>query len=325
MNTGTAKKLLESYPLTPNDTIRLILELCEELGEQTTALSHNALMSTLRKALRKGVEEVKKAEMTVPFAQAIQMSLEARKDLRPTSRRNLRHYTNRMLRVAGVAERPLRSMSVRDCRELLAAAFPNSAGSYHKGRAILHSIFAYGIRQEWCDSNPVNAIEAPRVRENIKHPLSTEEVHRLLKTAQQPQFRDMRFALHLMLYNGIRPTEVSRLHAEDIDNTESCITIRPQTSKTGGGRLLPLRVRCKERILPANWSKRWREFHIAAGFKQWVPDILRHTFASYHAAYFRNMAELQQEMGHRDISLLRSRYISPVSRKAAIRFWSEKS
>ena len=59
----------------------------------------------------------------------------------------------------------------------------------------------------------------------------------------------------------------------------------------------------------------------AAGFRHWVPDVCRHTFATYHAAMFRNLPELQLEMGHRDTSLLRSRYMVPSSRKDAELFW----
>ena|GEM_PF-2280607 len=47
----------------------------------------------------------------------------------------------------------------------------------------------------------------------------------------------------------------------------------------------------------------------------------RHTFASYHAAYFRNLPELQLEMGYRDTSLLRSRYMMPTLKKEAAAFW----
>ena len=60
----------------------------------------------------------------------------------------------------------------------------------------------------------------------------------------------------------------------------------------------------------------------AAGYcGAWVPDVCRHTFASYHAAYFRNLSELQLEMGHRDTSPLRSRYMMPTLKKEAAAFW----
>ena len=60
----------------------------------------------------------------------------------------------------------------------------------------------------------------------------------------------------------------------------------------------------------------------AAGFRHWVPDVCRHSFATYHAAMFRNLPELQLEMGHRDTSLLRSRYMVPACRKDAELFWN---
>ncbi len=53
----------------------------------------------------------------------------------------------------------------------------------------------------------------------------------------------------------------------------------------------------------------------------WVPDVCRHTFATYHTAYFRNLPELQLEMGHRDLTLLRTRYMSPAQRLEAGKFW----
>ena len=135
----------------------------------------------------------------------------------------------------------------------------------------------------------------------------------------------MQFSLCLMLYGGIRPTEVSRLQERDFDWDGKQVIIRPTVSKTGGGRTVPLRgiqgIRKKDRIIPQGWNRKWKALRRAAGFRHWVPDICRHTFASYHAAYFRNLPELQLEMGHRDTSLLRSRYMVPARRKDAEAFW----
>lgn len=47
------------------------------------------------------------------------------------------------------------------------------------------------------------------------------------------------------------------------------------------------------------------------------------TFASNYAAYFRHLPTLQLEMGHRDLSLLQSRYLNPrhTPPREARRFW----
>jgi len=183
------------------------------------------------------------------------------------------------------------------------------------------------MKQEWCDSNPVSRIEVPKVKEKSIVPLAPAEVEKLKEVAQRSEFRDMQFSLCLMLYGGIRPTEVSRLREDDFDWDGMQVIIRPSVSKTGGGRTVPLRgihgIRKKDRIIPQGWNRKWHDLRRAAGYrgKSWVPDVCRHTFASYHAAFFRNLPELQLEMGHRDASLLMTRYMAPALKKDAAAFW----
>ena len=206
-----AKSLLAGTGVSENDAARLTLEAIETLGELATGANRPELVTLLRRVIQAGVAAVKAAEHTVTLSVAAWASVEARKDLRPTTRRDLRHFVRRILRVEGAADMPLRSMSTADCKRILAAAFGASPSSYRKGRVILSSVFSYGIRQEWADSNPVTRIEVPAVLEKAIEPLTPEEVEKLQATASRPEFRDMRFSLSLMLYGGIRPTEVSRL------------------------------------------------------------------------------------------------------------------
>lgn len=320
-----AKSLLAGTGVSENDAARLTLEAIETLGELASGASRPELVTLLRRVIQAGVAAVKAAEHTVSLSVAAWASVEARKDLRPTTRRDLRHFVRRILRVEGAADMPLRSMSTADCKRILAAAFGTSPSSYRKGRVILSSVFSYGIRQEWADSNPVTRIDVPSVQEKHIEPLTPEEVEKLHEAASRPEFRDMRFSLNLMLYSGIRPTEVSRLEDGDINWSECHVIIRPRASKTGGGRAVPLRgvrgIRKRDRHIPRNWKRRWQALRRAAGFRSWVPDVCRHSFATYHAAMFRNLPELQLEMGHRDTSLLRSRYMVPSRRKDAEAFW----
>lgn len=326
MKHHTAKRLLQETPLSVTDAVRLILEGMEELGERAAGLARGDCLKLLRRVLREGVAAVEAAERTVTLEEAAWHSVEARKGRRPVTLRDLRHYVRRILRVDGAGQMMLRRMTAGDCRRILQTAFGNSPSSYKKGRAILHSIFAHGMRHEWADANPVDKIDVPHIKETPIRPLSLEEVERLRRTAQRPEHRDMELPLHLMLYCGIRPTEVQRLRTEDIDWKHRQVIIRPQTSKTGGGRVVPLRIRRNiNRALPnrSTWERRWQHLRRSAGFTRWVPDVCRHTFASYHAAHFRNLPALQLEMGHRDSGLLRSRYIGATEWGKAKGFWSE--
>ena len=187
-----AKSLLAGTGVSENDAARLTLEAIETLGELATGANRPELVTLLRRVIQAGVAAVKAAEHTVSLSVAAWASVEARKDLRPTTRRDLRHFVRRILRVEGAADMPLRSMSSADCKRILAAAFGASPSSYRKGRVILSSVFSYGIRQEWADSNPVTRIEVPAVQEKPIEPLTPEEVEKLQATASRPEFRDMR-------------------------------------------------------------------------------------------------------------------------------------
>lgn len=325
-----AKGLLHNHELTPIDAARLILEIKEELGN-SAPVNREELLVLMRRIIRAGVAAIRAEEHTVSFEEAAWASVKARQSRREATKADLRHFVRRILRVEGFASRPLRAITSSECREVLEKAFGSSVHSYRKGRAILHSIFAYAYRHEWCDANPVSRIEVPRVEEKEIVPLTAHEIRQLQTTVVQPRFKQLQLPLHLMLYCGIRPAEVERVNPErDINWAEKTVTIRPLASKTGGGRVIPLRGlkaegirKWKNQTTLKHAPKLWRSFRRCAGFKHWVPDVLRHTFATYHAVYFRNLPELQLEMGHRDASLLRTRYVNAayVSRKEARAFW----
>ena len=325
MNKELIKGLMKGQLLQVLDTSRLVMECVEGLGSRAAGMAREELLCLVRRVIRAGIAAIQAEERTECFERVAWASVAARANRRPSTTRDLRHYVRRMLRVEGVGQLPLRGMTAAQCREILQKAFGKSVHSYRKGRVILHSIFAYGMRQEWCDSNPVDRIDNPEVQEKVINPLNLEEVTKLQSTAALKRFKDMRFSLSLLLYSGVRPAEVDRISAEDVCWEDRQVIIRARNSKTGGGRVVPLRLlpglRQQDCYVPPNWQNRWLALRRAAGFTRWVPDVCRHTFATYHAAYFRNLPELQLEMGHRDVSLLRSRYMSPALRNLAEEFW----
>lgn len=318
-----ADSILKDCGLGCVDAARLVLEIAENLGELAREKTRNEVMLLFRRVIHAGVQAVEREEFTVSLETAAWASVEARsKSVRPVTLRDLRHFMRRILRVDGVAQLRLRNITTGMCRHILQEAFGSSRHSYVKGRAILHSIFAYGIRREWCDSNPVARIEVPRVEEKQIAPLRPDAVERLLACAKGS---DMQLSLNLLLFSGVRPAEVARLKSSDFYWEEQQVIIRPRASKTGGGRVVPLRLSEdlpeKLRCIPCNWNRRWRRLRLTAGFTHWDSDACRHTFASYHAAYFKNLPALQLEMGHHNLDLLRSRYMAPALAGDARRFW----
>lgn len=324
------REMIARYGIREMDACRLIAEGIENLGTRAQNLSERELICLLRRVIQQGIDVEISKQNTVTFGEAARQSIEARHNRRAATLHDLRYFTRRMMKLDGVAHRPLRAMTTTECRNILAHAFGNSRSSYRKGRSILHSIFSFGYYHEWCDSNPVDRIPSPRVQEQEILPLRLKEINKLKNTANLPPHHAMKLSLHLMLYCGIRPAEVQRINPEtDINWDEEAVYIRPRNSKTGGGRVVPLRCKTwlsatdQALVIPQDWQKRWKQLRRQAGFRRWVPDVLRHTFASYHARFFQNLSQLQLEMGHTSPHLLNSRYLNPTSitLREAKQFW----
>lgn len=325
------QELIGHLPISEVDIIRLFLEFAEEAG--VIQADRGDIISAYRRIIRSGISSVKAAEQTVPFLQAVRASLEARTHRRPSTRADLRSFTNRMMRHHNWAATPLRAISNIQCQEMLAEQFGHSAHVFRKARTILHSVFSYGQRQGWCAINPVEGIESPPVHEERIEILTARQIRALMRASEAPDLCSMAPAVRLMLWCGIRPGEVRRLHWRDIDRNEGVVYIESHASKTGGARAVPLRggaTKLKNHqmpdnalIAPLNWTRLWQRLRNRAGLKEWQRDVLRHTFASFHLKHFHNLLQLQEEMGHRDSSLLRTRYLNlrNLSASTARRFF----
>ena len=289
-----------------------------------------------RKCLAAGTEALRQQEKTVSFEQAVAAALEARKDRRIRTLYDFRYFTRRfMKRCAGLARRRVRSITPQECAEYIDTAF-DTPRQRQKARLILSGVFSTAMKRGWCDANPVSKVEAPRVVEQPVPVLTPQEIEQLTTTAETYQGGSCAAAVGMMLYAGIRPHEVARLTWAQVDLQARAIYILPRHSKTGGARRVTihrplqriLRVHKRaenETICPPNWLRHWRELRRASGWsggRKWPQDALRHTFASYHLSHFRSYAELQVEIGHRDATLLRTRYVDQRGVQGAARFWA---
>ena len=272
------------------------------------------------KVIEAGLSNIRAKEMSI--FDGFALYLKNKQHLRPDSIRDIRCIGNRLLRTnPELSGRNFSELSVSECEEWLNAAFHTNP-QFNKARAMLHGLFEFALRREWCDRNPIKRIERKKVVEKEIQPLELAETKRLIKTAQResPVYA---VVAALLVYTGIRPREVRRLTWRDIDTEEKIITVRSQCSKTGGVRQVEIppvlnrllithsRELKEEKICPTDWQRRWRKIRDNSGFRgRWVQDVLRHTYASFHAKNYADLPRLQLNMGHRDLSLLRSRYIN---------------
>ena len=288
------------------------------------------------KVIEVGLRHIRTNEMSL--ADGFALYLKSKQHLRPDSIRDIRCIGNRLLRTKPeLGKRNFSELSVSEYEEWLNAAF-HTDSQFNKARTMLHGLFEFAIRREWCDKNPIKRIERKKVVEKEILPLKLSETKQLIKTAQN-ESPEYAIVAALLVYAGIRPREVRRLTWRDIDTEEKTITVRSQCSKTGGvrqveippvlNRLLIAHSReLKEgKICPSDWQRRWRKIRDNSGFRgRWVQDVLRHTYASFHAKHYANLPRLQLNMGHRDLSLLRSRYVNMhgISRAEAKYFFEPR-
>lgn len=272
------------------------------------------------KVIEVGLRHIRTKEMS--FTKGFNLYYETKKDiLRPDSLRDIRYLANRLLRSnPQLANRNFSELSRTYCEDWLNDTF-STPSQFNKGRSFLHAIFEFAMRREWCDKNPIKQIERKKVVEKEIIPLKLSETKRLIKTARNESPKYAMVAA-LLVYAGIRPREVRRLSWRDIDTEENTITVRSQCSKTGGVRhveispvlnslLIVNKSETHSSVCPADWQRRWRKIRDNSGFKgHWVQDVLRHTYASYFTKRYSDLPRLQLNMGHRDLSLLRSRYVN---------------
>lgn len=319
MNTDyiSAKRILTGTDVSVLDAARIAKNILD-------TKPNNLALTDLQfcaKVIEVGLRHIRTKEM--PLADGFALYLKSKQHLRPDSIRDIRCIGNRLLRTKpAFGKRNFSELSVSECEEWLNAAFTTNS-QFNKARTMLHGLFEFALRREWCDKNPIKLIERRRIIEKEISPLTFPQIKNLLKTAKMPKHKECLPAIGLLMFAGVRPREVHRLTWKDIDLEENSITIHSLCSKTGGVRQVEICSSLKrllapfansqknERVCPKNWQKRWRDIRNDSGFKNvWVQDILRHTYASYHAKRFKDLPRLQLNMGHYDLSLLRSRYVN---------------
>ncbi len=325
-----AQALLKRAGLDLFDAVHLIMEFqhCSPTPQATLNVKNCISI------IRRGSCGFRQTDEVPTFKAAIGVFLENKRHRRPNTRQELQHYTNRFLQMnQSWHQRPLHSITMEECQQMLSVNFQN-LHSRRKARVILHGFFSFCAKRGWLQHNPAAYPDEPRPSEKRIAPLPLADTITLLRTCQRSEFRCCAAAVGIMLWAGVRPTEVTRLQWEDIKLQENVLILHPQHTKTGGARcvsiLPPLAwwLSCfrKEHgpLCPPNWKRRWRLLHRAAGLTPWVPDVLRHSFASFHAAHYRNFEQLQYEMGHRSLQLLRFRYLATgnISPRQAADFWT---
>ena len=135
----------------------------------------------------------------------------------------------------------------------------------------------------------------------------------------------------LCLFAGLRP-ELEAPGMDWADVTSQHITVDASIAKDGETRIIePMAPNLVEWIkfigssclspLPLrNLKRRWERAREVVG--HWPHDAMRHSYASYHFAMYRDSGLTAKNLGHPNPTLLRKDYNNAVTWVQAMGFWS---
>ena len=134
----------------------------------------------------------------------------------------------------------------------------------------------------------------------------------------------------------MRRAEIERLDWSEVDFESGHIEVTAEKSKSKiANRFITIQPNLREWLLPfrklkgnitplENFRELFEQTRSDAGINNWPDNALRHSFASYHVAHFKDPKALALEMGHTDSGMLFNHYRALVKPKDAERFWKIK-
>jgi len=167
----------------------------------------------------------------------------------------------------------------------------------------LSVFFEYCRQRGWVQVNPLADLSRAKVVSGPPGILTPEQVARLLETASEKTLP----VFCLGAFAGLRSAEIQRLEWCHVKSDERLIEVPATSSKTASRRFVTIQPNLAAwlepyrghhgPICPPNHFRRMIEDRRAAGITDWPSNGLRHSYASYHLAAFKDAPALSLELG----------------------------
>jgi integrase/recombinase XerC len=197
----------------------------------------------------------------------------------------------------------------------------------------LRSFYAWMILSDRVESNPVQAISAPRLPQRLPRPLNVEEVEALLDVPDPatPKGQRDRAMLELLYAGGLRVSELLALDVGSLDLAQGQVRVFGKGAKErlvligapaeralqaylDGGRQALLRRsgrrtaalflnRFGERLSISMFTRSLSGYARAAGIERPItPHMLRHSFATHLLDGGADLRSVQELLGHESLA-----------------------
>jgi integrase len=289
----------------------------------------NPFGKTIMDAAQYYAAHLKASERSCTVKQLLAELLEA-KESKGVSRRHLDDLRQRAGKFAAkFGERIVSTISGREIEEWLDSLNVGPQTHNHYRNAV-RLAFNFGMRRGYATENPAAKTEKANVLRAAPGILSVTQTACLLEIATP----DVLAHIAIGLFAGLRRAELERLDWSEIDFESNLIEVKAEKSKTAQRRFATLQPNLREWLLPArkhkglitpeDFNKHFIQARKSAGIAKWPDNALRHSFASYHLAHFKNAAATALELGHHDSRITFAHYRELVKPKEAERFWNIK-
>jgi integrase len=207
-------------------------------------------------------------------------------------------------------------------------ALPGSPVTRNHYRRLLVLMFNHAIVGKYAADNP--AAKSAKAKELGEAPgiLTVQQIARLLGAASPSALPYVAIGA----FAGLRRAELERLDWSDVHFADNLIEVMAEKSKTARRRFVKMQPNLREWLLPVrrhsgkvtpeDLPAQFDAARAAAGIEEWPNNALRHSFASYHLAHFKDAAALALEMGHTDSGMIFNHYRQLVRPKDAERYWN---
>lgn len=282
---------------------------------------------TIADAAAHYLAHLKATEKSITVAELVPQMIAAKKG-DGMSPRYLRDLRDKLLRFAAAFGPELVAAIAAQEIDAWLRSLPVGATTRNNFRRVLVTFFSHAIALGYAVANPAAKIALAKEVDAPPGILTVAQAANLLEQAPSPILPH----LAIGLFAGLRRAELERLDWADVHFADNLIEVTAAKSKTARRRfvrispnlrawLAPVR-KASGPITPANFVKMFRALRIAAGLTDWPANALRHSFASYHLAHFKDAAALALEMGHTDSGMIFAHYRQLVRPKEAERYWS---
>jgi integrase len=195
-------------------------------------------------------------------------------------------------------------------------------------RRLIVLAFNFAVQRGYATSNPAERTAKAKEIPGDIGILTITQSGALLVNAT----REILPYIAIGLFAGLRRAEIERLNWSEIDFESNLIEVKAKHAKRGGRRLVTMLPNLREWLLPfrklksnvtphENFRELFDQAREGAGIGEWPDNALRHSYASYHLAHFKNENALAVEMGSSS-QMIRKHYRELVKPKEAERYWN---